>query len=288
MHAGILPNSPITVPRLWADGRRFPVLVLRVLPLSTSINKSPMSKFAVILPAAGKSTRFNLQKRKKAFVDLRGRAVWLRAAELFVNRDDVIQTQVVVSPDDLEWFKEKFAPNLAFMNVEIVTGGSERADSVRNALARVRPEADFVAVHDAARPLLVAEWIDRVFRAAERSGAAILATPVTSTLKRARQDGTIDETVSRVGLWAAQTPQVFRRELLLEAYARQGGLHPTDEAQLMEQLGQQVQLVEGSPLNIKITTNDDFRLAEVALDALPKPKSLRALHPFADEEPRLL
>jgi 2-C-methyl-D-erythritol 4-phosphate cytidylyltransferase len=247
-----------------------------------------MSRFAVILPAAGKSTRFNLQKRKKAFVDLKGRAVWLRAAELFVNRDDVIQTLVVVSPDDLEWFKEKFAPNLAFMNVEIVTGGVERADSVRNALARVRPDAEFVAVHDAARPLLVAEWIDRVFRAAEKTGAAILATPVTSTLKRARPDGTIEETVSRTGLWAAQTPQVFRRELLLEAYSRQGTLQPTDEAQLLEQLGQSVALVDGSPLNIKITTNDDFRLAEVALEALPKPKTLRALHPFADEEPRLL
>lgn len=247
-----------------------------------------MSKFAVILPAAGKSTRFHMQKRKKTFVDLKGRAVWLRAAELFVNRDDVVQTLVVVSPEDLEWFKEKFAPNLAFMNVDIVTGGAERADSVRNALARVRPEAEFVAVHDAARPLLVAEWIDRVFRAAEKTGAAILATPISSTLKRGRQDGTIEETVSRAGLWAAQTPQVFRREILLDAYAKQAGLQPTDEAQLVEQLGVPVALVEGSPLNIKITTNDDFRLAEVALDALPKPKALRALHPFADEEPRMI
>lgn len=246
-----------------------------------------MARFAVILPAAGKSTRFH-QKRKKTFVDLKGRAVWLRAAELFVNRDDVVQTLVVVSPEDLDWFKEKFAPNLAFMNVDIIPGGSERADSVRNALARVRPEADFVAVHDAARPLLVAEWIDRVFRAAEQTGAAILATPVTSTLKRARPDGTIDETVSRAALWAAQTPQVFRRQLLLEAYAKQGTLQPTDEAQLLEQQGVPITLVEGSPLNIKITTNDDFRLAEVALDALPKPKGLRALHPFADEEPRMI
>lgn len=247
-----------------------------------------MARFAVILPAAGKSSRFHLQKRKKTFVELRGRAVWLRAAELFVNRDDVVQTLVVVSKDDLEWFKEKFAPNLAFMNVEIVEGGAERADSVRNALARVRPEAEFVAVHDAARPLLVAEWIDRVFRAAEKTGAAILATPVTSTLKRGGRDATIEATVSRAGLWAAQTPQVFRRELLLEAYAQQGSLQPTDEAQLIEQLGRPVTLVEGSPLNIKITTNDDFRLAEAALEALPKPKTLRALHPFADEEPRMI
>ncbi|MGQ0636164.1 MAG: 2-C-methyl-D-erythritol 4-phosphate cytidylyltransferase [Planctomycetaceae bacterium] len=245
-----------------------------------------MTKFAVILPAAGKSSRFQQQKRKKTFVDLKGRAVWLRAAELFINRDDVVQTLVVVAPEDLEWFKEKYAPNLAFLNVEIVPGGAERADSVRNALARVRPEAEFVAVHDAARPLLVAEWIDRVFRAAEKTGAAILAVPVTSTLKRGKPDGTIQETVSRSGLWAAQTPQVFRRQLLLDAYAKQTSLVPTDEAQLVEQMGAPVTLVEGSALNIKITTYEDYRLAEAALDALPRPKTLRALHPFADEEPR--
>lgn len=247
-----------------------------------------MSKFAVILPAAGKSSRFTLQKKKKTFADLKGRAVWLRSAEHFVNRDDVVQTLVVLAPEDMEWFKEKFAPNLAFMNVELVAGGAERSDSVRNALARVRPEADFVAVHDAARPLLVPEWIDRVFRAAEKSEAAILATPVTSTLKRANPDGTTGETVPREGLWAAQTPQVFRRQLLLDAYARQGSARVTDEAQLVEGLGHPVTLVEGSPLNFKITTFDDFRLAEVALEALPKPKALRALHPFADEEPRII
>lgn len=247
-----------------------------------------MARFAVILPAAGKSTRFHLQKRKKTFADLKGRAVWLRSAEHFVNRDDVTQTIVVVSPDDLEWFKEKYAPNLAFMNVEIVAGGAERADSVRNGLARVKPEAEFVAVHDAARPLLVPEWIDKVFRAAEKTGGAILATPVTSTLKRGRGDATIHETVSREGLWAAQTPQVFRRDWLLEAYAKQGTLQPTDEAQLIEQLGRPVALVEGSPLNIKITTDADFRLAEVALDALPKPKGIKALHPFAEDNPQYL
>lgn len=245
-----------------------------------------MPKFAVILPAAGRSTRFQGQNRKKPFVELQGRAVWLRAAEHFVNRPDVVQTLIAVSPEDLEWFKEKFAPNLAFMNIEIVEGGRERADSVRNALARITPEADFVAVHDAARPLLAAEWIDRVFQQAAAQGGAILAIPVTSTLKRAAADETIAATVSREKLWAAQTPQVFRREWMLEAYAQQGALQPTDEAQLIEQLGHPVKLVEGSPLNIKITTAADFRLAEVALGALPKPKGLRPLHPFADEEPR--
>lgn len=245
-----------------------------------------MSQFAVILPAAGKSSRFSQQKRKKVFVDLKGRAVWLRAAELFLNRDDVAQVLIAVSPDDMEWFKEKFAANLAFMNIEVVAGGAERADSVRNALARVKPDVEFVAVHDAARPLLVTPWIDAVFAAARKSGAAILATPVTSTLKRVGQAQAITETVSRENLWAAQTPQVFRKDWLAEAYASQGKLNPTDEAQLVEQAGRTVSVVECSPLNMKITTEADFRLAEVALDALPKAKRLEALHPFADEDPR--
>lgn len=243
-----------------------------------------MPKFAVILPAAGKSSRFATQQsKKKVFVELKGRPVWVRTAELFTNRDDVVQTILVVSPDDLEWFKDKFRPNLAFMDIEIVTGGAERADSVMNALARVRADVDFVAVHDAARPLIVKDWVSRVFKAAEQHGAAMLATPVTSTLKRVGPDKTITETVSRENLWAAQTPQVFRRQLLLDAYAQRRGLQATDESQLIEQLGHAVHVVEGSPLNIKITTQDDFRMAEFLLDALPKDKLPGFLHPFADE-----
>src|SRR5690348_691041 len=116
-----------------------------------------MSTFAVILPAAGRSSRFTESKRKKPFVELKGRAVWLRSAENFVSREDVVQTIIVVAPDDIEWFKEKFRPNLAFMNIDIVAGGAERFESVQNGLANVRANAEFVAVHDAARPLIVKE-----------------------------------------------------------------------------------------------------------------------------------
>jgi len=243
-----------------------------------------MAKFAVILPAAGKSSRFSNQV-KKVFTELKGRAIWVRSAELFVNRPDVIQTLVVIAEEDRDWFKEKFAPNLAFMNVQIIIGGKERFDSVRKALEQVSPEADYVAVHDAARPLMVPDWVDAVFKAAEKNGAAIPAVPVTSTLKRVGVDNRIEKTVSREQLWMAQTPQVAKREWLLDAYGKIGSLHPTDEAQLLEQAGYPVEIVEGSPLNLKITTKSDLHLAEVSLDALPKPKIPRALHPFADESP---
>ena len=245
-----------------------------------------MAKFAVIIPAAGKSTRLAMKNRKKVFLEMQGRAVWLRAAEHFTNGDDVAQTLIVISPEDMEYFKEKYAPNLAFMNIEVVAGGAERSDSVRNGLARVQTNVDFVAVHDAARPLLAKEWIDRVFKAARETGAAIPGVRVTSTLKRVGTNGLIETTVARDGLWEAQTPQVFRRELLMEAYAKQGNLKPTDEAQLVEHFGHPIAMVESSPINMKITTAEDLRLAEAALNALPKPNVLRPLHPFADDDSR--
>ena len=245
-----------------------------------------MARFAVIWPAAGRSERFSLQKRKKPFVELKGRAIWIRAVEHFVSREDVVQTILVIAKEDLEWFKDRFRPNLAFMNVEIIEGGAERFESVQRGLASVRADVDFVAVHDAARPLIVPEWIDAVFRAAKECGAAIPAVPVASTLKRVGADKSIQETVSRDGLWQAQTPQVFRRQLLLEAFAKRGALQATDEAQLVEQIGHPVKVVPGSSMNFKITTVSDFHMAEAVVDALPKPKGFRSLHPFADEEPR--
>jgi len=243
-----------------------------------------MAKFAVILAAAGRSSRFGAQatRDRKTFRELKGRAVWLRAASVFQARSDVEQTILVLAPGDIEWFETKFEPNLAFMNLEIVEGGEQRSDSVNNALAKVRGDIDYVAVHDAARPLITGNWVESVFSAAEKTGAAILATPISSTVKRV--DGsTIQETVSRDGLFAAQTPQVFSRELLQEAYAGRGDFEPTDEAQLVEQTGHEVSIVEGSPLNIKITTQDDFQMAEALLALLPHDKSLGSLVPEEDD-----
>jgi len=231
-----------------------------------------MPKFAVILAAAGNSTRFGNARRKKPFIELKGRPVWVRAIEPFLAHPDVVQSLVVVSPSEIDWFKEQFRANLAFMNLEVVPGGKERTDSVRNGLERVLPDVDFVAVHDAARPLITRQWIDAVFEAASASGAAIPAVPISSTIKRV-QGKTILETVPRDQLWSAQTPQVIARQTLLEAYAQRSGPIATDEAQLVEQLGKTVTIVETSPVNLKITTQTDFRMAEALLSILPKEKN---------------
>lgn len=243
-----------------------------------------VAKFAVILPAAGRSSRFKDKQYKKPFALLERRAVWLHSAERFLNRDDVVQTILVIAADDREYFKFKFASNVAILGIDVVEGGAERYDSVQNALARVKPEADFICVHDAARPCLANEWIDTIFQAAQRSGAAIFAIPVANTLKRVGPDKVIRETVARKDLWEAQTPQVFRRQLLLDAYAKRAGLQATDDAQLVERLGRPVTIVPGSPVNIKIATKEDLRLAEQALKALPKPKLKGPMHPFADDD----
>jgi 2-C-methyl-D-erythritol 4-phosphate cytidylyltransferase len=244
-----------------------------------------MPQFAVILPAAGKSSRFR-DREKKVFANLDGRAVWLRSAELFVNRPDVCQCIMVVAREDQELFRRRYGAHLGLLNVQVADGGPERFDSVANALALVKPEADFVAIHDAARPCLTPALIDTIFGCAARTGAALLAVPVSDTLKRANAQGQVEATVPRQGLWLAQTPQVFRRDWLTAAYAARSrlGQDITDDAQLVEAAGHPVALVTGSASNLKITTREDLALAEAVLKARPKPKTPRPIHPFAEDE----
>lgn len=245
---------------------------------------TPTKKFAVILPAAGKGSRFHDKHYKKPFAPLADRAVWLHTVDRFVGRKDVAQTIVVINPEDREMFQTKFGANLAILGVDVVEGGAERADSVMKALERVEDGVEYVAVHDAVRPCLANEWIDTIFAAAEKSGAAIFAIPVVSTLKQSDDGKSITKTVSRSKLWEAQTPQVFRRDWLVEAYAKRADNNSTDEAQLIEAVGHRVTLVPGSRLNIKITTREDLKIAAALLKLLPKPKLGGTGNPFAGDD----
>lgn len=239
-----------------------------------------MPSVAVIMPAAGRSTRFG-GREKKPFTSLDGRPVWHRSAELFWNRDTVSKVYIVISPEDREEFRTRFQHLLLFANAEVVEGGAERFDSVANALGRVPESVEFVAVHDAVRPLATPTLIDAVFHEAFRTGAAMLAIPIADTLKRV-EAGIITGTVSRENLWQAQTPQVFRREWLVEAYAkRTGGV--TDDAQLLEAIGHPVAVVPGSPFNFKITTQDDLQLAEAIAKQRAKKIDDRPALGFSEE-----
>ncbi|MGP0064657.1 MAG: 2-C-methyl-D-erythritol 4-phosphate cytidylyltransferase [Isosphaeraceae bacterium] len=245
-----------------------------------------MNPFAVILVAAGKSSRFGDPKQKKIYRELDGRAVWIRAIEPFVNRDDVGQMILAIAHEDRELFELRYRANVAFMNIQVIEGGAERSDTVAKALEVVDPKCEFVSVHDAARPCVSPDLIDAVFAAARKHGAALLATPVAETIKRVGEDGLIVETIPRDGLYLAQTPQVFRRELLCRAYAQRFrlGHKVTDDCQLVEAIGHPCAVVQGSPLNLKITTMEDLKIAAAILPLLEKSRPEVSSHPYADEQ----
>jgi 2-C-methyl-D-erythritol 4-phosphate cytidylyltransferase len=144
----------------------------------------------------------------------------------------------------------------------VVAGGRTRQDSVWLALQAVPDDAQLVVVHDAVRPLITAKLVDAVVAAAATSGAAICALPVAETVKRVRGD-LVESTLDRSELWAVQTPQAFRADLLREAHekARRDGIVGTDDAMLVERLGHPVRVVPGLPENVKITTPEDLRRA---------------------------
>jgi len=228
---------------------------------------------AVIICAAGASTRFG-GKKKKPFVDVKGKAAFLHSVELFSDHAAVKQILLAVPPDDLELINIKWAANLNFFGTKICLGGKERFETVNNALKLVKDDIDLVAVHDAVRCCLKKEWVDNVFAAAEKSGAAILACPVIPTIKKVKGN-TIIETIDRSNLYQAQTPQVFEKDLLKKAYENLVNMDKnkiSDDAQLIEALGNKVTIVKTDSSNIKITHSSDVAMAEAILKAREKAK----------------
>lgn len=225
---------------------------------------------ALILAAAGRSSRFSRRGSsdpmvKKVFTHLGGKPVWLRSLEKFTSREDVTQVIVVVAPEDIAWFRKYYISEINRILLLVVAGGEDRVDSIRNGLIAVSPKVGYVAIHDAARPCVTEQEITAVFKEAKKRGAALLATPMVGTIKRV-VEGQIEETVPREYLWEAQTPQVFRRDLIFEAYQQKIRDVPTDDAQLVERLGQPVYVVPTDSGNIKITTQSDLVLAKYLVE----------------------
>jgi 2-C-methyl-D-erythritol 4-phosphate cytidylyltransferase len=220
-------------------------------------------RVAALVLAAGRGERFGAPV-PKAFLSLGGRPLVVRAIEALAARPEIERIVPVLPAADLaRW--GALARDFAGVEklAEPVAGGAQRQDSMRAGLAALPPELEWVAVHDAARPLLRAEQIGRLLDAAERTGAALLAVPVRDTLKRV-DAGRITATLDRRETWAAQTPQVFQISLLRAALAKADaeGFVGTDEAQLVERFGAPVAVVEGDVRNLKITWPEDLELAE--------------------------
>lgn len=259
-------------------------------------------KTAVIIPAAGTGTRFSEtsglanQKVNKIEFDVAGKPLFLHVVELFLKRGEVSQIILAVNPDRLESFKFRWGDKLAFHDVALVAGGTtERWETVRKALDHVGDDCTHAAVHDAARPLASRSLIDRLFEASGHYSAVIPGLPVGNTLKLVaskqtqEQDDTdpldailgpaseaqvpvrrVIETVDRANLYEVQTPQIFELSLLRRAYAELNEQMPckvTDDAQLVEAIGEPVYIIEGDPTNLKVTHAADIQLVELFLHA---------------------
>jgi len=227
---------------------------------------SPMFVSAVIA-AGGRGLRLGAD-RPKQFLEIDGRSMLeMSVAALAVSPR--INEIVIALPADHLTAVEKTLTSLSTKPVRVVAGGERRQDSVANAFAQVSPQAEVVVIHDAARPFVTDDVIDRTIDAAETHGAAIAAITVRDTVKQvghASADGSrrISATIPRDDVFLAQTPQAFRREVLERALTEGAGVDATDEAMLVERLGLPVHVVDGDPRNVKITTPEDLAAAKAA------------------------
>jgi 2-C-methyl-D-erythritol 4-phosphate cytidylyltransferase len=223
---------------------------------------------SAIIVAAGSGARLG-SSVPKAFVKIGGRTMISYSLDA-IRQVSSIGEAVIAVPAGFESAAraEAMAVGLA-IPIKITPGGIERQDSVRIALALTSSESDLVIVHDAARPLATPTIFESCLTSAARSGGAIAAIPVADTLKRVA-DNAIATTVARAGLWQAQTPQAFRRDLLVAAHQRAAseGIVATDDADLVERSGARIEVVEASTANIKITTPSDLAIVEAIIASL--------------------
>jgi 2-C-methyl-D-erythritol 4-phosphate cytidylyltransferase len=243
-------------------------------------------KVAVILPAAGLGTRMGRGSAEKTgtsrkqFMLLEGSPILMHTVRKFAACDRVTEIVVAVRTEDLDWVGELLATEFAPARVRAVAGGNSRQQSVENGLSALNHDAELVAVHDAVRPFIDLETIHKAFDEAAESGAAIVGVPVVDTVKQvSRSTGKVKirATIPREKLVLAQTPQVFRRDLLERAFqmARDDGFIGTDEASMVERLDVEVNVVLGTDRNIKITKPGDMELAHLFLheDTVKETKS---------------
>ena len=219
----------------------------------------------LIIAAAGSGVRMGTGVRKP-FLTIGKEPMLHLTCRRFSPLAEIVQRVILVHPEDLHGWQEQWEEKFHGFGVndyrDIVAGGATRSESVMNGLKRLGPEVKYVAIQDGARPFTPLPVVRRCIQRARETGAAIAALPVSSTIKKV--EGTrIVSTEDRKQFWLAQTPQVFERSLIERAYSEIGSITEgvTDDARLVELLGHPVQVVEGSPLNIKITTPDDLTLA---------------------------
>lgn len=228
-----------------------------------------MVRVAAIVPAAGSGTRMGT-KTKKQFLALAGIPLLGHALKTLETCPVVRSIVIVAGPGEEDYCRSAVVEKLGLNKVAaIVPGGKERQDSVYSGLLALSPEFDIIVIHDGARPLFSLNILESVIAAAQTHGAAACAVPAKDTVKLADENNFVTRTLPRNRTWLVQTPQAFRRELIMEAHrrARADNLLTTDDTALVESIGGQVKIVMGSYENIKITTPDDLELAAAIIRA---------------------
>ena len=220
-------------------------------------------KAIAIIPAAGLGKRFGAEKQ---FLELSGRPVLVHTLQAFEDAPSVASVCVAVPKAEIDSVKKLSEKYRLKKVARVVAGGRERQDSVRLGF-EAAGVCDIVLVHDGVRPLVTPEIIEKTVAGAAKFGGCVAALPMKETTKRVANDGVILETVDRGSLWSIQTPQAFRYEIFRRAVEKSvtDGFLGTDEAMLVERLGEKVQVVEGSPYNIKVTVPEDLKIAEAYL-----------------------
>lgn len=217
----------------------------------------------MVIPAAGSSKRMRGFSKRKPFILLGGKPIIGYVLDIFKKLAGVKEIILVVNGKDLKSAKRYFQSG----RIKIVRGGRTRKDSVYNGLRALGGSPDIILIHDGARPFVTGGLIMRSVRAAARFGAAVAAVPVIPTIKKADKNGFVDKTLDRKSLWEIQTPQAFKRDLIIKAFRQSGrsGEEITDDAMLVEKAGRRVKLIMGSYRNIKITSPQDLAIAEALL-----------------------
>ena len=227
-----------------------------------------MSKVYAIIVAAGQGLRMK-ETEKKQYLSIAGLPVVVHTLRVFDTCKAIDEIVLVVPEKDLDFCHEEIIrPSRFGKEINLVAGGPKRQDSVYNGIQAVDSDNSIIIIHDGVRPLVTADQLDACISGARKYGACILGLPVFDTLKRVNTSGTIEETLERDTIWLAQTPQAFRHHLILKAHlhARQHGISATDDASLLEQIGAEVKIIEGSRRNLKITNPDDLKLASILLN----------------------
>jgi 2-C-methyl-D-erythritol 4-phosphate cytidylyltransferase len=205
----------------------------------------------------------------KSFLPIAGRPLVLRTLDRFFSTRKIEKVIVVVANQELRQSQELIEsdPNLSHRSWVLQAGGATRQESVRRGLDRLEPDCEIVAIHDGARPFVSSSLIDRCIDEAYRVGSVVIGVPVRDTIKVVSDEHWVQATPARNALWEVQTPQVFRKDIILQAHdwAGRHGIEATDDSTLVEQIGERVFLLEGERTNIKITVPEDLLLAEALL-----------------------